>query len=99
MESLDFHLPRAEMLCLCRVVSSVADSKFPVAIVGGTLSLINCLNASLDDEITFVPYRPFSFSPVVLITSIQQAHHDVFRITDIVTVNDYLMSRLRTALH
>ena len=97
MEDLDARLPRAEFSCLCRIASSVGGSKFPVTVVGGTSSLINCLNAVRDDGMTFVPYRPFT--PVVSTKCVKQAHQDFFGMIDIVTVIDYLMSRLRTALH
>ena len=79
------------------IANSVADSKFPVAVFGSTSSLINCLNAVEDDGKPFVPHRPFP--PVVVMKCIQQAHRDIFDMIDIVTVVDYLMSRLRTALH
>ena len=96
VEDLDTRLPRAELSCLSCIASSVGGSKFPVAVVSGTSSLINCLIAVRDDGMTFVPYRPFR--PVVLMKCVQQAHQDIFGMIDIVTVVDHLMSLLRTAL-
>ena len=95
VESLDTRFPRAQRLSLCRVPSRVVDSKFPLTIVRGSSSLINCLNTHRDDGMTFLVYRPFS--PTVLTTCIQQAHQDLFGMIDIVTVIDYLMLRWRSA--
>ena len=75
VEDLDARLSRAELSCLCRITSSMGGSKFPVAVVGGTSSLINCLNAVQDDGMTFVPCR--TFTPVVLMKCVQQAHQDI----------------------
>ena len=58
---------------------------------------MNCLNSIRDDGMVFVPYRAFTCS--VLLKCVQQAHQDVFGMLDIITVADYLMVRLRTALY
>ena len=95
VEAPDVRLPHSELLCLSRVKSSVSGSPYPVALVGGSSSVVNCLNAVRDDGMTFVPYRAFTHS--VFLKCIQQAHQDVFGMLDIVTIIDYLMARLRTA--
>ena len=64
---------------------------------GGSSSVINCLDACREDGMVYVPYRSFTSS--VLLKCIQQAHQDVFGMMEIITVIDYLMVRLRTALY
>ena len=95
MEDHDVRLAHAELLCLSRIMSSVNGSPYPVALVGGSLSVVICLNSSRDVGMVFVPYRAFISS--VLLKCVQQAHQDVFGMLDIISVMDYSMVRLRTA--
>ena len=81
-------------------MGSVNESLYPVALVGGSSSVVNCLNSIRDDGMVFVPYRAFTSSvSSVLLKCVQQAHQDVFGMLDIITDVDYLMVRLRTALY
>ena len=49
-KDLQARQPRAELSCLCRIASSVGDSKFPVAVVGSTSSLFECCSRRWDDD-------------------------------------------------
>ena len=97
VEDHDVQLPHTELLCLSRVMCSVNGSSYPVALVGGSSSVVNCLNSFRDDGMIFVPYRAFSCG--VFLKCVQQAHQVVFGTLDILTVIEYLMVRLRTALY
>ena len=97
VEDHDIRLPRSELLCLSRVMCSVNGSSYPVAFVGGSSSVVTCLNSIRSDGMVFVPYRASTSG--VFLNCVQQAHQDVFGMLDIVTVIEYLMVRLRTALY
>ena len=97
VEDHDVRLHHSELLCLSRVMCSVNGSSYLVALIGGSSSVANCLNSIRDDGMVFVPYRAFTCG--VFLTCVQQAHQDVYGMLDIITVIDYLMVPLRTALY
>ena len=97
VEDHDVRFPHSELLCLSCVRCSVNGSSYPVALVGGSWSVVSCLNSIRDKGMVFVPYRAFFCG--VFLKCVQQAHQDVFGMLDIVTVIEYLMVRLRTALY
>ena len=96
-ESLLQRVPEPELLPLARVVCSLPSGKLPLAIVGGSPSLVRVLGDTRADSRVFVSYQPFTSE--MLIRCIRQAYQDVFSMMEVTSLVDYTVLRLKTAIY
>ena len=95
--SLLQRVPKPELLPLARVVCSLSSGKLPLAIVGGSPSLVSVLGNTRSDSRVFVSYQPFTSE--MLIRCIRQAYQDVFSMMEVTSLVDYTVLRLKTAIY
>ena len=92
-ESLLQSVPKPELLPLAQVVCSLPSRKLPLAIVGGSPSLVRVSrDDGRDDGRVFVSYQPFTSE--MLIRCIRQAYQDVFSMMEVTSLVDYTVLRL-----
>ena len=97
VESVDEVVPDVELVPLARAIFSVSERKKPMSVRGGSPSLLRVLADNRDDGRSFVSYKEFSTE--MFLKLFRQAHQDVFGMVEITTLLDYLVQRLKTALH
>ena len=96
-ESLLQRVPKPELLPLARVVCSLPSGKLPLAVVGGSPSLVRVLSDTRTDSRVFVSYQPFTSE--MLIRCIRQAYQDVFSMMEVTSLVDCTVLRLKTAIY
>ena len=96
-ESLDQPMPHPELVPLSRIVCSLGSTLLPIAILGGSPSLLRVLEKDRTDGRRFVVYE--RFDEEVFLRCVQQADQDVFGMVNVTTLVDYLLQRLKTALY
>ena len=96
-ESLEQPVPNAELMPLSRVTYSLPAKQLPLAISGASPSLVRVLGNIRDDGRRFVVYQ--AFSEDVLLQCFRQAHQVVFGLVEVVTIADYVVQRLKSALY
>ena len=83
--------------CLCRELYIAFPKQLPVALSGASPSLVRVLRNVREDGRRFVIYQ--SFSEEVFLQCFRQAHQDVFGLVEVVTIVDYVVQRLKSALY
>ena len=96
-EPLEQPVPNAELMPLSRIVYSLPTKQLPVSLSGGSPSLVRVLGNVRADGRRFVVYQ--SFSEEVFLQCFHQAHQDVFGLVEVVTIVDYVVQRLKSALY
>ena len=82
---------------LSRVVSSLPTSQLPISIRGGSPTLLRVIKENRGDGRHFVYIR--EFTPEGFLRCCRQAHQDVFGMLETSAMVDFLLLRLRGALH
>ena len=90
-EPLEQPVPNAELMPLSRIVYSLPTKQLPVALSGASPLLVRVLGRRV------VIYQ--SFSEEVSLQCFRQAHQDVFGLMEVVTIVDYVVQRLKSALN
>ena len=96
-ESLDQAVPLPELVPLSRIVGSLSTSQLPVSILGAMPSLIRVLDDNRADGRRFVVYQ--WFDEKTLLRCVLQADQDVFGMVSVITLVEYLVHRLKSALY
>ena len=96
VEASGQRVPRSELSCLSRVLNSVTSCLLPLAIEGGSASLLGVLNENRIDGRRFIVWQGFTVES--FLQCFRQAHQAVFGMLEVTTMVDYLMLRLRCAL-
>ena len=96
-ESLDQAMPLPELVPLSRIVCSLGSTLLPIAILGGSPSLLRVLENDRSDARRFVIYE--KFDEEVFLRCVQQADQDIFGMVNVITLVDYLLQRLKSALY
>ena len=96
-ESLDQSMPLPELVPLSRIVCSLGSTLLPIAILGGIPSLLRVLEENRSDARRFDIYE--KFDEEVFLRCVQQADQDIFGMVNVMTLVDYLLQRLKTALY
>ena len=96
-ESLDRAVPLPELLPLSKVVGSLSTSQLPISILGASPSLIRVLDDNRADGRRFVIYQ--TFDEETLLQRVLQADKDVLGMVSIVTLVEYLIHCLKSALY
>ena len=97
MESLDRSLPDAELVPLSRLIYSLDPPQFPLCIRGASPTLVRVLGEVLPDGRNFVVHERFTSE--VFLECFRRAHQNIFGMLEIVTVVEYIVLRMRSALH
>ena len=95
-EPLEEPVPNAELMPLSRIVYSLPPKQLPVSLSGGSPTLVRVLGNVRADGLRFVVYQ--SFSEQVFLQCFRQAHQEVFGLVEVVTIVDYVVQRLKSAL-
>ena len=90
-------LPEKKLAGLSRVVSSLPTSQLPILIRGGSPTLLRVINENGGDGHHFEYIR--EFTPKVFLRCYRQAHQDIFGMLETTAMVDFLLLRLRGALH
>ena len=93
-ESLDQAMPFPELV---PIVDSLGSTLLPIEILGGSPSLLRVLEDDRSDARRFVVYE--KFDEEVFLRCVQQADQDIFAMVNVMTLVDYLLQRLKTALY
>ena len=96
-QPLGHRVPQAELNSLACVLCSVPGGQLPLSVEGASPSLLRVLDDNRDDGCQFVLSR--HFSDKIFLSCYRQAHREVFGMMEVTTMLDYLMLRLRGALH
>ena len=96
-ESLDQAMPLPELVPLSRFVCSLGSTLLPIAILGGSPSLLRVLENDRTDGRRFIVYE--RFDEEVFLRCVQQADQVVFEMVNVTTLVYYLLQRLKTALY
>ena len=96
-ESLDQAMPLPELVPLSRIVCSLGSTLLPIAILGRSPSLLRVLEDDRSDARRFVIYE--KFDEEVFLRCVQQADQDIFGMVNVITLVEYLLQRLKTALY
>ena len=97
MKSLDQSLPDAELIPLSRVIYSLDPPQFPLCIRGASSTLVLVLGDIRSDGRDFVTHERFTIE--VFLECFRRAHQSFFGMLEIVTVVEYIVLRMRSALH
>ena len=90
-------LHERELAGLSRMASYLPTSQLPISIRGGRPTLLRVINENRDDGRHFVYIR--EFTPDVFLGCYRQAHQDIFGMLVTTAMVDFLLLRLRGALH
>ena len=90
-------VPLPEFLPLSKFVGSLSASQLPIPILGASPSLIRVLDDNRADGRRFVIHQ--TFDEETLLQCVLQADKDVFGTVSIVTLVEYLIHRLKSALY
>ena len=96
MESLDQSLPDAELVPLSRVIYCLDPPQFPLYIRGASPILVRVVGDVRPDGRDFVVHERFTSE--VFLECFRRAHHNIFGMLEIVTVVEYIVLRMRSAL-
>ena len=96
-EALNQAVPLPELLPLSKVVGSLSASQLPISFLGASPSLIRVLDDNRADGRRFVVHQ--TFDEETLLQCVLQADKDVFGMVSIVTLVEYLIHRLKSALY
>ena len=97
VESLDQALPDAELVPLSRVIHSLDPPHFPLCIRGASPTLVRVLGDVLPDGRDFVVHERFTSE--VFLECFRRAHQNIFGMLEVVTAVEYIVLRMRSALH
>ena len=97
VESLDQTLPDAELVRLSRVIYSLDPPQFPLCIRGASPTLVRVLGEVLPDGRDFVVHERFTSE--VFLECFRRAHQNIFGMLEVVTAVEYIVLRMRSALH
>ena len=97
VESLGQQVPNAELSCLSRVVDSLSSCQWQLAIQGGSPTLHRVLSDNRVDGRRFIFCR--EFTEEVFLKCYREADHEIFGMLEMTSMVDFLMLRLRGALH
>ena len=90
-------VPLAELSSLSCILGSVPGGQLPLSVEGASPSLLRVLSDAREDGHQFVLSR--NFTEEVFLSCYQQAHQEVLGMMEVTAMVDYLMLRLRGALH
>ena len=96
-EPLEQPVPNAELMPLLRIAYSFPTKQLPVALSGASPSLVRVLGNIREDGRRIVIYQ--AFNEEVFSQCFRQAHQDVFGLVEVVTIVDYVVQRLKSALY
>ena len=96
-ESQEQPMPKPEMVPLARVVCSLQSEKLPLNIRGGSPSLLRIQEDSRTDDRRFIAYEQFSSEG--FLQCVRQAHQDVFGMVEVITLMEYTVHRMKSALY
>ena len=96
-ESLDCPMPLSELDPLSRVINSVEGQRLPVAVRGISPSLLRVRGDERTDGHCFVIEQ--SFIEDQFLEVFRQAHQDVFGMVAIVTLVEFVILRMRSAVY
>ena len=96
-ESLDQAVPLPELLPLSKIVGSLSTSQLPISVLGASPSLIRVLDDNRADGRRLIVYQ--TFDEETLLQCVLQADQDVFGMVSIITLVEYLVHRLKSALY
>ena len=96
-QPLDQKFPDAELVPLARVLCSLTDGPLPISIRGCSPLLFRELCESRDDTRQFVVVSKFSSD--VFLQCFRQAHQDVFGMVELVTLVEYIVVRMKSAMY
>ena len=96
-ESLERPKPLSELEPMARFVSSVEDERLPVAVRGARLSLLRVLGDERTDERHFIVQQ--GCSEDLFLEVFHQAHQDKFGMIGIVTLVEFVVVRMRSAVY
>ena len=92
-QSLDQKLPDPELLPLAEVVTCFEGVQLPVAVFGGSPSLIRVLKDNRTDGRRFMVLQ--SFNEKVFLQCFRQPHRDVFGMLEATTALEYVIHWLK----
>ena len=96
-ESLEQPVPNADLVPLLRIVYSLPTKQLPFAISGASPSLVRVLGKTREDGRRFILYQ--AFSEELFLQCFLQANQDVSGLVEVVTIVDYVVDRLNSALY
>ena len=94
---LEQKVPDAELVPVARVICSTEEQQLPVAKRGCSSLLLCVLSESRRDSRQFIVTHLFDNSAIL--QCFRQAHQDVFGMVELVTLVEYIVRRMRSALH
>ena len=97
MECLDQLLPDAELIPLSRITYCLDPPQFPLCIGGASPTLFRVVGDVRPDSRDFVVNEQFTSE--VFLECFRRAHQKIFGMLEIVTVVEYIVLRMRSALH
>ena len=96
-QSLEQPVANAELVPLSRVMYSLPSKRLLVAVCGASPSLMRVLGNTREDGRRFVIYQ--AFSEDIFLQCFRQAHQDVFGLVEVVTIVEYVIQKIKRALH
>ena len=96
-QPVDQEFPDAELVPIAKVLCSVEDAPWPVSIRNCSPLLLRVFSEGRRDSRQFIVNEPFDGN--VFLQCFRQAHQDVFGMVELVTLVEYIVRRLKSALH
>ena len=97
IQSLDEKLPNAELKPIARLFFGLESRRLPMVVRGASPSLMRVLGDRRDDSRRFVVYQ--RFTEEVFLECFQRAHQDVFGMVEIVTLVEFIVQRMKSAVY
>ena len=97
VQSLDEELPNAELKPVARLNIGLESRRLPMVVRGASPSLMRVLGDTREDSRRFVVYQ--RFTEEVFLECFQRAHQDVFGMVETVTLVEFIIQRMKSAVY
>ena len=97
IQSLDEELPNAELKPVARFFFGLESRRLPMVVRGASPSLMRVLGDTRDGSRRFVVCQ--RFTEEVFLECFQRAHQDVFGMVEIVTLAEFIIQKMKSAVY